>query len=698
MNALNFHFRQRRSAGLPDLPRKTGKLRLGDLLIRDGALRPDQVAETLRLQTGVEAPLGEIIADRGMLSRNAITRALARMHDTSTVDLARDRPDPRLAELVTPADCLRYQVIPWQRRGGITVLACTSLDQAAPLARQLSETAGPIRFVVANRDALHHAIAAMHGRALAALSETHTPLHQSCRDWSGKRMLGVVIVLAMLAVAMLATAPALLGAVLFWTATATLLVNTALKAVCVVISLRKAAAPSSFRHLSTSTPSKLPKISILVPLFKEANVAANLIKRLDRIDYPAPLLELCLVVEADDMLTRRAVRDATLPDGMKVITVPTGLLKTKPRAMNYALDFTSGSIIGVYDAEDAPDRDQLTRVAAKFRRADPKLACIQGVLSFYNPRAGWLARCFTFEYAGWFRVMLPGLQALGFAIPLGGTTLFFRRDALIRLGRWDAHNVTEDADLGMRLARHGYRCEMLDTITGEEANNRFWPWVRQRSRWLKGYAMTYCVHMRNPLVLWRDLGPRQFVGFQILFLGTLLAFCLAPVLWWTAAHFLSGGRVPAVAGLSGGHMSSLSMLFLACEAVTLSLFLVAGCKLDHRPALAWIFTLPVYFMLGTLAAYKGVAEMTWKPFFWDKTEHGVSPAEAPASKIAGGVDLEPDLIRDGKVVFQRLGRGDSIPRLDRADNRVVLVQSNRAAPVSRQRGRGQQRHRAVNEV
>ena len=194
--------------------------------------------------------------------------------------------------------------------------------------------------------------------------------------------------------------------------------------------------------------------------------------------------------------TRDALERQALPGWVRVIPVPDAQLRTKPRALNYAMLFARGTVVGVYDAEDAPDPDQIHRVVACFHRGPPTLACVQGVLDFYNPRTNWLARCFTIEYASWFRVILPGMQRLGLAVPLGGTTLFFRRDILDRLGGWDAHNVTEDADLGIRLARHGYYTQLLDTVTQEEANCHVLPWIKQRSRWLKGYAVTWLVHMR----------------------------------------------------------------------------------------------------------------------------------------------------------------------------------------------------------
>jgi cellulose synthase/poly-beta-1,6-N-acetylglucosamine synthase-like glycosyltransferase len=270
----------------------------------------------------------------------------------------------------------------------------------------------------------------------------------------------------------------------------------------------------------------------MIPLFHEPEIADALIKRLENLTYPKPLLDIILVLEAADEVTRTAIERTQLPSWIKVVVVPDAKgLTTKPRAMNYALDFCRGTIIGVWDAEDAPEPDQIEKVAARFNEAAPNVVCLQGMLDYYNARQNWISRFFTIEYATWWRVVLPGMARLGFVIPLGGTTLFFRRNALEKLGRWDAHNVTEDADLGVRLARHGYVTELIPTVTYEEANCRRWRWVRQRSRWLKGFMITYIVHMRDPAQLLRDLGFKRFMGLQMIFLATFSQFLFAPVLW-----------------------------------------------------------------------------------------------------------------------------------------------------------------------
>ncbi len=368
---------------------------------------------------------------------------------------------------------------------------------------------------------------------------------------------------------------------------------------------------------------KLPQVSILVPLLREENVAARLLEAIAAMDYPAALLDIKLVLEEDDVITRAAIPAAALPPGVEIITVPADRLRTKPRAMNYALRFCRGEIVGVYDAEDRPDPAQIRAVVEHLQNAPPDVACVQGHLDFYNTGKNWLSRCFTLEYAIWFRVILKGVQRLGIPIPLGGTTVFFRRNVLEAIGAWDAHNVTEDADLGMRLARFGYRCEMVSSTTWEEATVRVLPWIRQRSRWLKGYAITWATHMRSPRALLRDLGWRGFLGFQVLFLGAITSYLSIPLFWllWiaTAAFDLAfWSELPRP--LVVAYFASMVL----GQAVMLSIAAIAARDSGRPGLLPWVLALPFYWPLGAIAAYRAVGEIFTRPFHWHKTEHGSS--------------------------------------------------------------------------
>ncbi len=173
------------------------------------------------------------------------------------------------------------------------------------------------------------------------------------------------------------------------------------------------------------------------------------------------------LIEEDDEETHTALAKAMLQPHMRIVIVPTGFPRTKPRALTYGLQAAAGDLIAIFDAEDIPERAQLRKAAAAFSAADETLACVQARLGAYNPRESWISRQFTVEYAALFEAILPTLERIGFPIPLGGTSNHFRRDCLIDVGAWDPYNLTEDADLGLRLARRGYRVSMLDATTWE---------------------------------------------------------------------------------------------------------------------------------------------------------------------------------------------------------------------------------------
>jgi hypothetical protein len=468
------------------------------------------------------------------------------------------------------------------------------------------------------------------------MASARIPEIESCRTWSAsiRRRLGLTL-MALSLVAMLCVLwPVAVFGVLAGWAVLTLGVAAALK---IVAAAAHVIAPDDApRGHSPAHP--LPRVSILVPLFRETEIAHALIARLARLTYPKCLLDVILVLEEEDHLTQGTLAGIDLPPWVRAVVVPDGQPRTKPRAMNYALDFCQGDIIGIFDAEDAPDPDQITKVARRFQQVPRDVACLQGILDYYNPRQNWLARCFTIEYATWFRTMLPGMARLGLAIPLGGTTLYFRRDVLESLGGWDAHNVTEDADLGFRLARHGYRTEMVGTVTEEEANCRAWPWIKQRSRWLKGYMTTYLVHMRHPGRLWAQLGPRKFWGFQAHFISALSQVLLAPVLWsfWLV---LLGLPHPLDPVLPRGALLGLGSLFLTVEVITLAIYSASVARPKHRHLLPWVPTMHFYAPLAAIAAYKALFELLVKPFFWDKTAHGLSVAAAGLHRSEGGPDL-----------------------------------------------------------
>ncbi len=431
---------------------------------------------------------------------------------------------------------------------------------------------------------------------------------------------------------------ALAGLTLAWFAPAVLGIALLILALLSLVSstgLKLAAAATSFRRRPAEPQApmiaRLPSVSVIVALYRESDIAPGWCAASRALTTRANCWTSCWPSRPRMPPPRRAGRRRPAALDARGRGARRAREDQAARA-EPGLDHCRGAIIGIYDAEDAPDPDQIRKVVDRFHRRGPEVACLQGVLDYYNPRTNWLSRCFTIEYATWFRLVLPGIQRLGLAVPLGGTTLFFRRSVLEELGGWDAHNVTEDADLGIRLYRHGYRTELLDTVTGEEANCRVLPWIKQRSRWIKGYMMTWAVHMRNPRMLWSQIGGWRFAGFQVMFLGSLLQFLLAPLMW--SFWLVPLGIAHPLAGLLGGPgLALVSTVFILSEVVNIALGVIALRRSGHRVSPLWVPTLQLYFPLAAVAAYKGLWELMTRPFYWDKTHHGIfDPAEPKAER------------------------------------------------------------------
>lgn len=589
---------------------------LGVAMLREGLVPPHSLVTAL---AGGWVAGNDIAAALRSDQRgpSALYDRIARHYRAERADLRHLPPDPRLIDRMGTAACLRDNILPWRKTGALTVIVVPHPDVFQRLCKRLEAIFGPVGMAIAPPEEIEAALIALRGPQMDRAARFRVTGRESCRDWGGQRHASVARLAFVIVVLSLALAPVGFAGVLAFWALLTLLFATLMKAAAILAALRKPPPEPPLPHIA-----RLPVISIMVALYREADIAPRLVRRLGRLDYPRDALEILLVVEEDDSLTRAALTRARLPDWMRVVVVPDGPLKTKPRALNHGLNACRGRIIGVYDAEDAPEPDQLRRVVDRFHRRGPEVACLQGVLDFYNPQTNWLSRCFTMEYATWFRIILPGLERLRLAIPLGGTTLFFRRDALEQLGGWDAYNVTEDADLGIRLARHGFRTELLPTTTFEEANCRALPWIRQRSRWLKGYMMTYAVHMRAPRLLLRQLGWWKFAGFQVFFLTTLSQFLLAPVMWsfWLVPL---GVPHPLVTAMPGWLYALTAGIFLFTEVMLLVLTLVSLRLTPNRINPLWAPVLHFYFPLGALASYKAAWELMTRPFWWDKTHHGL---------------------------------------------------------------------------
>jgi cellulose synthase/poly-beta-1,6-N-acetylglucosamine synthase-like glycosyltransferase len=387
-----------------------------------------------------------------------------------------------------------------------------------------------------------------------------------------------------------------------------------------------------------------PVYSIVVPLRGEARVVDQLLSAIERLNYPREKLDVIVAVEARDHSTRAAITARKHRISITVVPVPAVGPMTKPKALNVALPFARGDFTVIYDAEDRPERNQLRAALKAFQSGGGDLACVQARLCV-DTKTGWLARYFTAEYAGQFDVFLPKLAALDLPLPLGGSSNHFRTSKLREVGGWDPHNVTEDADLGMRLARFGYRSGVVASSTYEEAPADIGRWLGQRTRWFKGWMQTWLVHMRRPHRLFRELGPGGFLVFQLIIGGNALVALVHPIL---VLRMIAGSLQWGL----GENGSGLELAF--CLLVVIAGYLLSACigflGLAQRGLLrqAGVLALtPLHWLLLSIAAWRAAVELVYAPFRWTKTEHGLDKASREKSNTRSLLELE-HLLRDLK--------------------------------------------------
>ena len=369
--------------------------------------------------------------------------------------------------------------------------------------------------------------------------------------------------------------------------------------------------------------SELPVYTVMIPAYREPEVINQLIQRVTQFEYPPDRLDVKLLIEADDDVTIRAIEEAMPGDQFELVKVPPAEPRTKPKALNYGLTLARGELVAIYDAEDEPEPLQLRRAAVAMHRLGPDVACVQAKLTYHNPMQNLITKWFTIEYALWFSFFLPGLASMDAPIPLGGTSNHFRRVALQALGAWDPYNVTEDADLGIRMYREGYSVRVLESNTFEEANSDFVNWMKQRSRWLKGYLQTYAVHIREPKEVRRELGWKGMMHFTMFVGGTPVLAIVNPVFWlmtllWFVAH-------PAfIQEIFPAPIYYLGLLSWAFGNFLLVYVTVMSCRISRRgELLVPALLVPLYWVMMSMAAVKAVSQLVGAPNFWEKTVHGL---------------------------------------------------------------------------
>jgi glycosyltransferase XagB len=613
---------------------------LGDLLVGRRVITLPQLDETVDLAERWGVRLGDALLSRNWIDPRLYYETYAQYFDLPFADLMLEPPD---RELLVASDAEVYATrltMPWRCSNGRLLIA-TAVPGPETVLFARSRWGAEIEFVVVSKFdvvvAVQAAFAnALSHRAVFELAE-FDPQMSARTVFTTPQMIAAYLFLSLiLAGLVLAPLDTLIG--LNIAVSIYYLGNFIFKGVLVSLGGGRSADTDEIiaieaRALRTED---LPIFTVLVPMFREATMLPRLADALRNLDYPLGKLDIKIVLEAGDFETINAARNLGLEGVFEIIIVPASEPQTKPKACNFALQFARGEYLVVYDAEDRPEPDQLRKVVATFRRSPPNTACLQCRLSYYNASENWLTRMFTLDYALWFDQVLPGLERLGMPIPLGGTSNHFRIDVLRELHAWDPFNVTEDADLGIRIGQKGYRVGVVDSTTFEEASCLTRQWIRQRSRWIKGYMQTLLVHTRRPLHFLRTVGPLGFLGFVFFIGGTVLAGLLNPIFWLFYVIWL------AAAAASFDPIFPESLLFLclfnllAGNGAFTYLTMLAPIRRGWLELIPFSFTLLGYWVLISIAAYRGLWQLICDPFFWEKTQHGVSRHVATNPCTAGG--------------------------------------------------------------
>ncbi|MBL4750793.1 MAG: glycosyltransferase [Amylibacter sp.] len=606
-----------------DISAAAQKPRLGTILVSKNWVTEGDLLKAWSIQRVEQAYIGEILIGMGKITIDQLYWALSVQYNLDIIDLNKCPPSTNWVDFSDPQSSLKHGYIIWRNtKQGLTI-ALSNPNSMGKLREMFRKSSKIINFVLLKPQCLQDFIMSDQSKRLQEAALVNCPAHMSCRSWarSIKSYIWGGIIFFIACAGFIFIAPAKLLLMLLTLVFAALIMLMGFRITCLLALRIQVEKPSLSQRPQALI--KRPKVSILLPLFKETAILERLVARMQALAYPKELLEICFVYEENDPKTKAALEGLELPYYMKIIEVPKGDLQTKPRAMNYALDFCSGSIIGIYDAEDAPEINQIEQVIQKFAVSGNDVACIQCILDFYNTDTNWMSRCFTIEYAILFRVILPALDKLKLPIPLGGTSVFFRRDVLEDIGRWDAYNVTEDADLGYRLYRMGYRCSWINTVTYEEANYRLLPWIKQRSRWLKGLFLTAYVHMRNPVELHKKIGIYAILTMLSLSVVPWIICPLALIIlpMWLLSF---GVGLPIYTELPIWFINTLTVTFIATEIMSLILGYKATYSSHHKHLRPWLPTIIFYWPIAFLASYKALFEVFVRPEYWDKSEHGLN--------------------------------------------------------------------------
>lgn len=600
---------------------------LGEILVDSGLITRGQLTHALGLQQASGSRLGDILIAEGMIGYYALYGAVAQSHGLPFVNLLEQPPDAALVHEQDKDIYLLLRLIPWRREDDTICIAVSEItfDVMAWIRQRFGSNT---KLVVTSPFDIRRTVETLFAQSLE--KESRLTLWRKLPQASARTTLmpqQKLLTLALLTATALFIAVEPIISALWLLAFCHIAYGATMifKYVIFAAGIRAHRDVSDMEALARMDSHTLPVYTVLIPMYREAASLPGMLHAMQELDYPASKLDIKLVLEADDGETLEAAYAMKPRYQFDIIRVPPGLPRTKPKACNYALRFARGEFITIFDADDRPEPGQLKKAVLAFRTLPDAVICLQARLGYYNTEDNLLTRFFALEYSILFDVLLHGLQRLGIPIPLGGTSNHIALDRLKSLGEWDPYNVTEDADLGTRLAARGFRTAMLDSFTMEEAPNQVWPWLKQRSRWIKGYMQTWLVHMRAPAQLYHALGWKSFTGFQCFIGMSTFTFLTAPLVWILSLLWI-GSLAQLHSVVFPAWLGWLTVANL-CLNIFSHWYFTFHCKRHHYPHIqdmgSAALLYPLYLVLHSVASYKALWQLFVKPHFWEKTTHGL---------------------------------------------------------------------------
>lgn len=618
------------------------KLRIGEDLVAKGIITEAQLNHAVEMQQASGGRIGEILVYLTYIDQETLCREIATQYEIGRVG-----SQAELSAMKLPyAMARKYSAVIIGERDGRFLVAAPDPLSAEALTEISKAANGKVEQVLATKDEFNRYFDTKFGevqsyKSIFDLYDTQ-PENSAIVTFDRAQMIVFIIMGIIL----------LTGLIINWRTTLFVLnlifqliytIMVTLKLIIVLKGENNNLQVRATREQVAAIDEKdLPIYTLLIPVFRESEVIDKLIEYLRGIDYPQFKLDTLLLLEENDEETLETIRKVPLPHNFTVVIVPKSDPQTKPKACNFGLLRAKGEYVVIYDAEDRPEADQLKRAYLAFKELPADYVCIQAKLNYYNHSQNLLTRLFTQEYSMWFENLLVGIMQMKTPVPLGGTSNHFKAEFLREMGGWDPFNVTEDADLGVRLFKFHYKTAVLDSRTWEEANSNVGNWVRQRSRWLKGYMQTWLVHMRHPRKLFNDLGLRGFVGYQAMILGTPLLPLINPF-YWVIMIIWFMTKADWIQQLFPGIFYFLAAIqfifgnFMFTYTNIIGMYsVIRDSNIKKKRAMTYgiikyaIMT-PFYWVLMSVAAYKGLFQLLHNPYFWEKTFHGLDqPAKEPS--------------------------------------------------------------------